>query len=46
MIGTFAFMLILTMIKEAFEDVERYKSDNQLNNRKTSILDRETGLFK
>jgi hypothetical protein len=33
MIGTFAFMLILTMIKEAFEDVERYKSDNQLNNR-------------
>jgi len=45
MIGTFAFVLILTMIKEGFEDYSRYKSDRELNNRKTSILDRSTSKF-
>ena len=46
MIGTFAFVLILTMIKEAFEDYNRYKSDKELNNRKSSILNRSTGEFE
>jgi phospholipid-transporting ATPase len=46
MIGTFAFVLILTMLKEALEDYNRYKSDKELNNRKSSILNRATGDFE
>lgn len=33
MIGTFSLVLIFTMLKEAYEDFQRYKSDNELNNR-------------
>lgn len=33
MIGTFALVLIFTMLKEAYEDYQRYKSDSELNNR-------------
>ena len=43
MIGTFAFVLILTMIKEAYEDFKRYKSDLEMNSRKTKVLDKQTG---
>ena len=32
MLGTFGFVLILTMIKDAFEDYQRYKSDRTANN--------------
>lgn len=39
MIGTFAGVLVFTMLKEAFEDYQRYKSDNELNLRKTRIFD-------
>ena len=33
MIGTFTLVLVFTMLKEAFEDYQRYKSDNELNDR-------------
>ena len=35
MIFTFAFVLFLTMLKEAYEDYGRKKSDDELNNNKT-----------
>ena len=38
MIGTFSLVLIFTMLKEAYEDYQRYKSDNELNNRGTQKL--------
>jgi hypothetical protein len=39
MIGTFASVLIFTMLKEAYEDIQRFKSDNEMNNRKTLVFD-------
>lgn len=38
MIGTFAFVLIFTMFKELYEDIQRYKSDKELNTRRTHVL--------
>ena len=35
MIGTFSLVLIFTMLKEAYEDFQRFKSDNELNNRES-----------
>ena len=43
MIGTFAMVLFFTMLKEAYEDFQRYKSDRELNSRATKILDHESG---
>lgn len=34
---TFAFMLIFSMIKEAYEDYRRYKQDNAINNKTTEV---------
>ena len=45
MIGTFSLVLVFTMLKEAYEDYQRYKSDKELNNRQSLHLDRTTGLF-
>lgn len=42
MIGTFSLVLIFTMLKEAYEDYQRYKSDNELNNRESLRLDYNT----
>ena len=42
MIGTFASVLVFTMLKEAFEDFQRLKSDRELNNRKTQVFDEKT----
>ena len=39
MLGTFGFVLILTMIKDAFEDYQRYKSDRTANNRECETWD-------
>lgn len=33
MIGTFAAVLFFTMLKEAYEDYQRYKSDVEINAR-------------
>src|SRR5690349_2002550 len=43
MIGTFAFVLICTMIKEAIEDYSRYKQDNLSNIR--NVLKFEKGRW-
>ena len=39
MIGTFAFVLVFTMFKEAFEDLQRHRQDNELNNKQSLIYD-------
>lgn len=39
MIGTFAMVLFFTMLKEAYEDFQRYKSDREMNLRHTQIWD-------
>ena len=39
MIGTFAAVLFFTMLKEAYEDYQRYKSDNEINNRESIVID-------
>ena len=46
MIGTFALVLVFTMFKEAYEDYQRYKSDKELNNKETRVLDYKTGGIK
>jgi magnesium-transporting ATPase (P-type) len=46
MIGTFAAVLVFTMAKELFEDIFRMKSDREVNNTKTHVLDRESHKFK
>jgi phospholipid-transporting ATPase len=38
MIGTFAAVLVFTMLKEAYEDVQRYRADKELNNKKTLVF--------
>jgi hypothetical protein len=40
MILTFSLVLFLTMLKEAYEDYQKYKSDRDLNNKITRIYDR------
>ena len=45
MIGTFAAVLIFTMFKELFEDYYRMRSDKEINNSTSKILDYETGSF-
>jgi hypothetical protein len=39
MIGTFAMVLFFTMLKEGYEDYQRYKSDHELNNNTTHKYD-------
>ena len=34
MIGTFSFVLVMTMLKEAFENYLRYKADKEANSRR------------
>ena len=42
MIGTFALVLIFTMLKEAFEDFQRYKQDREVNNKLSFVYCQET----
>lgn len=42
MLGTFGFVLVLTMIKDAFEDYQRFKSDKTANNRECETYDHES----
>ena len=44
--ATFAFVLIFTMVKEAYEDIKRYKADKLINNKTTSIYDYDLNKFK
>ena len=43
---TFGMMLLVTMLKEAWEDYARAKSDRQMNRRVSKVLDHETQSFK
>ena len=45
MIGTFALVLVFTMFKEAFEDLQRHKSDRELNNKTCLVFDNHTIRF-
>lgn len=38
MTGTFAIVLVFTMIKEAWEDIKRYKQDKDVNEKKTKVF--------
>lgn len=33
MVGTFAMVLFFTMVKEAYEDYQRYKQQKEVNNK-------------
>ena len=46
MIGTFSAVLIFTMFKELFEDYFRMKSDREVNNTKSYVLNHETKKFE
>lgn len=39
---TFAAVLFATMVKEAYEDYQKYKSDRELNNKATRIYNQST----
>ena len=45
MIGTFSFVLVFTMLKEAFEDLQRHKQDRELNNKTTLVWDSKAQKF-
>lgn len=46
MIGTFAFVLVFTMFKEAFEDLQRHRQDNEVNNKLSLVWDSSALAFK
>lgn len=46
MIGTFAIVLIFTMLKEAFEDVKRYKQDREVNTKIVSFYNFAEGKYE
>ena len=46
MIGTFTLVLVFTMLKEAYEDYQRAKSDRELNNRSSQRLSHDTKAFE
>jgi phospholipid-transporting ATPase len=45
-IGTFVAVLFFTMLKEAYEDWGRHKSDHKVNSAQTQRLDRASNTFK
>lgn len=45
MIGTFSMVLVFTMLKEAYEDYQRYKSDRELNNRQSQRMNYDMQTF-
>lgn len=46
MIGTFATVLFFTMLKEAYQDIQRFTSDKELNNKKTKVFDGSINKLK
>ena len=45
MCGTFAMVLVFTMLKEGFEDLSRHKSDNELNNKLALVYNKQVNSF-
>ncbi len=46
MIGTFAVVLIFTMLKEAYEDIKRYNQDKEVNTKKVRYYDTPLQCYK
>lgn len=46
MIGTFSLVLFLTMLKEAYEDYQRYKAQKEVNKKKAKVYNHETKKFE
>jgi P-type E1-E2 ATPase len=46
MIGTFSMVLLFTMLKEAYEDFQRYKQQNEVNNKKAKVFNYSTNKFE
>ena len=46
MLVPLSFVVLVSMIKDIFEDLKRHQSDNQENNRKVLVADPEQGVFK
>ena len=46
MVGTFSMVLFFTMIKEAYEDYQRYKQQTEVNNKKAKVFNPETKKFE
>ena len=46
MIGTFAFVLVFTMLKEGYEDIKRYKQDKEINTKFQLVLNLENNQFE
>lgn len=46
MIGTFAFVLFFTMLKEAYEDYQRHKQDKEVNRKRAKVFDSSKGKFE
>lgn len=46
MAGTFTFVLVFTMLKEAYEDLQRHKADKEMNNRVTRVHDYTSTRFE
>lgn len=40
MVGTFAMVLFFTMLKEAYEDYQRYKQQREVNEKRCSLVSR------
>ena len=39
------FVIMVSMVKDAFEDYKRHQSDAQENEKKVHTLDRQNGVF-
>lgn len=46
MLGTFAAVLVFTMLKEGFEDLARHRSDRDVNNKLSLVFNHITGAFE
>ncbi len=45
MIGTFSMVLFFTMLKEAYEDYQRYKQQKEVNSKKSKVYNYDTSKF-
>jgi phospholipid-transporting ATPase len=46
MLVPLSFVVLVSMVKDIFEDLKRHQSDNQENNRKVLVADPDKGIFK
>jgi phospholipid-transporting ATPase len=45
MVGTFAIVLVFTMLKEGYEDIKRYKQDKEINEKMAKVYSQSEGQF-